>query len=78
MSSGGTQAFQLLTEEMGPAKSTLSIAQGTPGLPGPLELVQSQRRQRFLMTMTNLKGEQGGRRLNEKEENQGVDLLEDG
>lgn len=40
-SSGGTQVFQLQTEDMGPLKSTLSIICGTPLLPGPSVLVQS-------------------------------------
>lgn len=33
--------FQLQTEDMGPLKSTLSMAQGTPLLLGPSVLVQS-------------------------------------
>lgn len=43
--------FQLLREERGPRKLTWFRAQGTPGLPGPELLVQSQRRQRFWTTM---------------------------
>ena len=46
LSSGGTQAFQFEHEERGPSKLILSIASGTWAV-----LVQSQRRQRFLMTM---------------------------
>lgn len=45
--------FQLLTEEMGPRKLHWFMAQGTPGLPGPDELVQSQRRLRFLTTIVD-------------------------
>lgn len=45
--------FQLLTEEIGPWKFTLSMAQGTPGLFGPAVFVQSQRRQRFLAPMAS-------------------------
>lgn len=45
--------FQLLTEDRGPWKLHWFMAQGTPGLPGPELLVQSQRRQRFLTTMVD-------------------------
>ena len=46
--------FQLLTEERGPWKLAWFRAQGTPGLPGPELLVQSQRRQRFLTTIVDI------------------------
>lgn len=45
-SSGGVQVFQLATEERGPEKSICVMAEGLWAV-----LVQSQRRQRFLMGM---------------------------
>lgn len=46
LSSGGAQAFQLATEHIGPEKLTFSIEWGMLAV-----FVQSQRRQRFLITI---------------------------
>lgn len=53
-SSGGAQAFQLAQEERAPLKLMRSIASGMWAV-----LVQSQRRQRFLMTMMRGVGKRG-------------------
>lgn len=68
MSSGGDQAFQFATEEMGPLKLRDSMAWGRLAV-----LVQSQRRQRFFMVVMVLNGlgdyekEQGEQRSNKQQ-----------